>query len=382
VAAARGYSGVCVAVEWRLPAHWVRTCNIGRIGLLIVLLFLSDQMTPHVASDGVGTELVLCRNCNEWCTPHALGRLVLVWSRDSEVHLNTDGATTLTARRTHSIDTIVRELGHPIFLETSFYPVYTIKGVVDTQIQHTSSHHGRHTHSSLCRVHNVHDIHHQEQRPINQVRVPNALSNHHQEQRPNRPAVHRSQTLRPPRKLNHSDFPLPTGHIHHRHRKSCSSSTKSPPSNSPQAIPAITTEFHSLTDIGWYVGAYTLAAATLQPISGKLYTYFPTKAVFLSFVFLFELGSLLCGVAQSSPMLIIGRAVAGIGVSGIFNGAITVITSAVGKEKVPLYFGVLLGISQMGIVAGPLVGGALTEHASWRWCEFCFDTRVFWILVC
>jgi MFS family permease len=81
-------------------------------------------------------------------------------------------------------------------------------------------------------------------------------------------------------------------------------------------------------------------------------------------------------------MLIIGRAVAGIGVSGIFNGAITVITSAVGKEKVPLYFGVLLGISQMGIVAGPLVGGALTEHASWRWCEFCFDTRVFWILVC
>jgi len=121
--------------------------------------------------------------------------------------------------------------------------------------------------------------------------------------------------------------------------------------------------------VGWYVGAYTLAAATLQPLSGKLYTHFPIKAVLLSFVFVFEVGSLLCGAAQSSTMLIIGRAVAGMGVSGIANGAITALTVSVGKEKMPLYFGILLGISQMGIVAGPLVGGALTEHATWRWCK-------------
>lgn len=123
--------------------------------------------------------------------------------------------------------------------------------------------------------------------------------------------------------------------------------------------------------MGWYVGAYTLAAATLQPLSGKLYTYFPTKAVFMGFVFFFELGSLICGVAQSSTMLIIGRAVAGMGVSGLFNGAITVLSTAVGKEKSPMYFGMMLGTSQMGIVTGPLIGGALTEHASWRWCK-CF----------
>lgn len=139
--------------------------------------------------------------------------------------------------------------------------------------------------------------------------------------------------------------------------------------NIDQAIPRITSEFHSLPDVGWYIGAYTLSAATLQPLSGKLYTYFPTKTVFMGFVFFFELGSLLCGTAQSSTMLIVGRAVAGMGVSGIFNGAITALTTAVGKEKTPLYFGVLLGMSQMGIVAGPLVGGALTEHVSWRWCK-------------
>jgi len=146
-----------------------------------------------------------------------------------------------------------------------------------------------------------------------------------------------------------------------------------------QAIPAITTEFHSLPDIGWYVGAYTLAAAILQPLSGKLYTYFPTKTVFVTFVFFFELGSLICGAAQSSTMLIIGRAIAGIGVSGLTNGAITALTTAVGKEKTPLYFGIMLGTSQMGIVAGPLIGGALTEHATWRWCKISLLLDLRWL---
>lgn len=76
-------------------------------------------------------------------------------------------------------------------------------------------------------------------------------------------------------------------------------------------------------------------------------------------------------------MLIIGRSIAGIGVSGILNGAITALTVVVPKDKMPMYFGGMLGISQMGIVMGPLVGGALTEHASWRWCEF-FVLALWW----
>ena len=136
------------------------------------------------------------------------------------------------------------------------------------------------------------------------------------------------------------------------------------------AIPRITTEFHSLPDVGWYVGAYTLATATLQPISGKLYTHFRTKAVFLAFVFVFELGSLVCAVASSSVVLIIGRAIAGLGASGIFNGAMTVLSGAVPRDKSPFYTGILFGVAQLGIVLGPLLGGVLTEHASWRWCEY------------
>ena len=78
--------------------------------------------------------------------------------------------------------------------------------------------------------------------------------------------------------------------------------------------------------------------ATLQPLSGKLYTHFNTKIVFLTFVSLFELGSLLCGVASSSAILIAGRVVAGLGASGIVNGALTILAGAVPMEKSPGMF--------------------------------------------
>ncbi|RAQ98940.1 sterol glucosyltransferase [Stemphylium lycopersici] len=104
------------------------------------------------------------------------------------------------------------------------------------------------------------------------------------------------------------------------------------------AIPRITTEFHSLHDVGWYIGAYTLASATLQPLSGKLYMHFNNKAVFLLFVLLFEIGSLVCGTANSSAMFIAGRAIAGLGASGISNGAMTIISGAVPREKAPSFY--------------------------------------------
>ncbi|KAH7089111.1 efflux pump protein [Paraphoma chrysanthemicola] len=136
------------------------------------------------------------------------------------------------------------------------------------------------------------------------------------------------------------------------------------------AIPYITTTFHSLPDVGWYVSAYTLSSAVLQPLSGKLYTHFPIKATFLSFIFLFELGSLICGVAPSSAALIVGRAIAGMGVSGLMLGGMTIITRSVEKSKSPMYLGIILGVSQMGVVVAPLIGGGLTEHVSWRWCFY------------
>ncbi|KAF8192242.1 MFS transporter [Mycena galopus ATCC 62051] len=132
------------------------------------------------------------------------------------------------------------------------------------------------------------------------------------------------------------------------------------------AIPKITDEFHSLGDVGWYGSAYLLATATTQLLFGKLYTFLPVKYVFLSAISLFELGSLICGVAPSSNALIIGRAIAGLGSAGIFSGALIIIAHAVPLAKRPIYTG-MYGIAS---VAGPLMGGAFTDKLTWRWCFY------------
>lgn len=77
------------------------------------------------------------------------------------------------------------------------------------------------------------------------------------------------------------------------------------------AIPRITDEFHSLDQVGWYGSAFFLTLGAFQSTWGKAYKYFPLKPTFLITIGIFELGSLICGVAQDSTTLIVGRAIAG-----------------------------------------------------------------------
>ncbi|KIW77427.1 hypothetical protein Z517_09873 [Fonsecaea pedrosoi CBS 271.37] len=136
------------------------------------------------------------------------------------------------------------------------------------------------------------------------------------------------------------------------------------------AIPRITDEFDSIADIGWYGSAYLLTMCSFQLLMGKVYKFYPAKPVFLSGIVLFEVGSAVCGSAPSSVAFIIGRAVAGLGASGMFSGVMVILFHTVPLQQRPIWQGAFGGIFAIASVIGPLVGGAFTDNVTWRWCFY------------
>lgn len=139
------------------------------------------------------------------------------------------------------------------------------------------------------------------------------------------------------------------------------------------AIPAISDEFKSFSDIGWYGSGYLLTLCAFQLLTGRIYTYFAPKWIFMASILIFEVGSIVCAAAPSSAAFIVGRAVAGAGSAGIFSGSIILMVGAVPLRKRPMYQGLFGAIFGVASVLGPLVGGAFTTNVTWRWC--------FWINV-
>ncbi|KAI1204815.1 MFS general substrate transporter [Annulohypoxylon truncatum] len=134
------------------------------------------------------------------------------------------------------------------------------------------------------------------------------------------------------------------------------------------AIPFITSEFKSTSDIGWYGSSYLLTACAFQPVFGRVFTLFNPKWAYLLSMFVFEIGSIISGFAPSSASLIIGRAIAGFGSAGILTGSFVIVATAVPLTVRPIYTAVVGLMFGVGATVGPLIGGVFTDLVTWRWC--------------
>ncbi|KAG5767247.1 hypothetical protein H9Q72_004697 [Fusarium xylarioides] len=135
------------------------------------------------------------------------------------------------------------------------------------------------------------------------------------------------------------------------------------------AVPAITDHFHMTAHVGWYSSAFRLTVCAFQFIFGKAYKLFSVKRIFLLSNVISIVGSVLSGAAVSSAMLVVGRAVAGLGSAGLFAGSFIIVVQSTPLRRRPVFLGVLGAAEGLATVAAPLVGGAL-QTLSWRWCFY------------
>lgn len=136
-----------------------------------------------------------------------------------------------------------------------------------------------------------------------------------------------------------------------------------------QAI--IVKEFDSLEDLSWVGVGFLMSATATNMVWGRIYSQFNSKWLYIFNVVLFEVGSAICGAAPNIEAMIVGRVICGIGGSGLYIGVMTLIAVTTTMAERPLYVsgtGLTWGL---GIVLGPVIGGAFQESAvGWRWAFY------------
>ncbi|CAK7200627.1 hypothetical protein SEUCBS139899_003325 [Sporothrix eucalyptigena] len=136
------------------------------------------------------------------------------------------------------------------------------------------------------------------------------------------------------------------------------------------AVPTIAADFKSTVGYTWIGSAYLLSNAATAPSWGKVSDIFGRKPVILASVAIFWVGSLLCAVSRNMTMLIVARSIQGIGSGGIIILVNVCISDLFSLRKRGQYFGFTGLVWAVAGGIGPVIGGAFTEHASWRWCFY------------
>ena len=136
------------------------------------------------------------------------------------------------------------------------------------------------------------------------------------------------------------------------------------------ALPHIVSDLGGLAHLSWVVIAFAVALTASTPLYGKLSDQFGRRPAFFVAIGIFLAGSLLCGLAHSMAMLIGARALQGVGAGGLMTLTQTAIADLVSPRERGRYQGLVAGVFAICSVGGPLLGGVITDYASWPWIFF------------
>src|SRR6202522_532509 len=137
------------------------------------------------------------------------------------------------------------------------------------------------------------------------------------------------------------------------------------------ALPALQASFHAtVVQVQWVVESYGVFSGTLILVGGSLGDLFGRRLIFLLGVAIFALASLGCGLAPSTELLIIARSIQGIGAALLVPGSLAIISSSFDEKSRGQAIGTWSGFTAITTAIGPVLGGWLVQHASWRWVFF------------
>ena len=137
------------------------------------------------------------------------------------------------------------------------------------------------------------------------------------------------------------------------------------------ALPAIQASFQAtVVDVQWVVESYGLFLGALILVGGSLGDPFGRRLIFLVGVAIFAVASLACGIASNIHQLIIARSIQGLGAALLVPGSLTIISTSFDEKSRGHAIGTWSGFTAITTAVGPVLGGWLVEHASWRWAFF------------